>query len=667
MRVFRAYREPQTFDLDASVIVLYGPNGLGKTSVFDGIDYACTGRIGRLCRGRRSQSDFARIATHLDKPPGSGSVVLAVKSDDIDGEEWTLQRSTGDWGTAWIDGRASDRKTVINKLTQASWIDKTPRQRTLESLFRATHLFGQDEQELLMEFRKDSIIPEAFISEMLSLQDYSEGLSKIDDVLSKLSGHRRTAQARLEELHDERVALERSMGEDGTDIDSNEVTPIESVVADLRREVAESCRDLEPFPEALTVAAFSEWRDVAVSRNISTNERVSVAQTLRDELPTHYGRVQGQSDAQTQIEDIDRKLSEIDEEERGLVKRAGLDQAKLEDAEGRSRQLHSRRKDLHNVSETLAHRADLAKQAAALTTERDRQVLVRADIDARLATTESEMSKAIADVSERERSVQADQAEIGGLQELLDGLPQFAEDTSLDVDTRHRLVEAQQALRDAELRHTQTAKELQAAKRARELREPEYQRAVAAEGESERLLDAIQSHVEGDSCPLCGSTFESMESLLTSIRLRRESRSPYTEVTAAYQRLVSDESKSKDRLRIASATVTLAKTAGEELSLIQESRISGYRTFAVVSRPLGSSTVRTRISCARHFAGATKHFASGYLLARAEQNQRGATWRRWRNHKRMRGQDARAFRIALQGWTVRSRSSRVDEGVDGPD
>src|SRR5690606_10852801 len=40
---FRAYRKPQTFTLDASVIVLYGPNGLGKTSFFDAVDYACTG------------------------------------------------------------------------------------------------------------------------------------------------------------------------------------------------------------------------------------------------------------------------------------------------------------------------------------------------------------------------------------------------------------------------------------------------------------------------------------------------------------------------------------------------------------------------------------------------------------------------------------------------
>src|SRR5260370_1177025 len=50
---FRAYRDVQTFDLDASVVVLYGPNGLGKTSLFDAIDYAATGRIGRLCSGQR--------------------------------------------------------------------------------------------------------------------------------------------------------------------------------------------------------------------------------------------------------------------------------------------------------------------------------------------------------------------------------------------------------------------------------------------------------------------------------------------------------------------------------------------------------------------------------------------------------------------------------------
>ena len=76
---------------------------------------------------------------------------------------------------------------MIGKLTQANWLDNAPRQQAYENLFRATHLFGQDEQELLEAFKKGSVIPEAFISEMLALQDYSQGISKVADVLSQLS------------------------------------------------------------------------------------------------------------------------------------------------------------------------------------------------------------------------------------------------------------------------------------------------------------------------------------------------------------------------------------------------------------------------------------------------------------------------------------------------
>jgi DNA repair protein SbcC/Rad50 len=128
---FRAYREARTFDLDASVVVLYGPNGLGKTSVFDALDYASTGRIGRLCnRHRRSQTEFSRIATHLDKTPGSGSVSVVVGQGSSRSTltKSKLQRNTGNWTTAWLDGEEVDRKAVIGLLTQANWLDSAPRQ-----------------------------------------------------------------------------------------------------------------------------------------------------------------------------------------------------------------------------------------------------------------------------------------------------------------------------------------------------------------------------------------------------------------------------------------------------------------------------------------------------------------------------------------------------------
>ena len=112
-------------------------------------------------------------------------------------------------------------------------------------------------------------------------------------------------------------------------------------------------------------------------------------------------------------------VSKIDREARVLAKQAASDQANVEDAEARIVQLQSRRDDLRAAQEALTQRTDVSKRVATLTAERDRQALIRADTDTRSATAEVEMSKALADVSECERAVQANQAEITKLQELL--------------------------------------------------------------------------------------------------------------------------------------------------------------------------------------------------------------------------------------------------------
>ena len=45
---FRAFANEMRFDLDADSIVVIGANGQGKTSFFDAILWALTGRIPRL-------------------------------------------------------------------------------------------------------------------------------------------------------------------------------------------------------------------------------------------------------------------------------------------------------------------------------------------------------------------------------------------------------------------------------------------------------------------------------------------------------------------------------------------------------------------------------------------------------------------------------------------
>src|SRR5207237_7264058 len=166
-----------------------------------------------------------------------------VRSTDPKASRWKVQRSTGDWSTAWIDGQQIDRKTVLNRLTQTEWLEATPRQQTIEALFRATHLFGQDEQELLTEFQKGSIIPEAFVSEMLALQDYSQALSKVADVLGSLEKHRIAADEEIAKLQSERAAVMASLpviADDGV----VEPSALDSTINVLRQGVASAGSDI---------------------------------------------------------------------------------------------------------------------------------------------------------------------------------------------------------------------------------------------------------------------------------------------------------------------------------------------------------------------------------------------------------------------------------------
>ena len=576
---FRAYRDARTFDLDAPVIVLYGPNGLGKTSLFDAIDYACTGRIGRLCRTRRSQSEFARIATHLDKTPGSGSVMVTLKGHDASSPAMQIQRSTGDWGTAWIDGQESDRKAVINTITQAQWLDIVPRLPNLESFFRATHLFSQGEQELLTGFQNGSVIPEAFVSETLSLQDYSAGLAKIRQVLSELTKHEQAIKQDLTRLREEGAALTTALDE-ASESGSTEPTPIESVIADLRQEVESASVPLEGLPEVASVDTYEEWYEVAMSCSRSCDERIRLGQRLRDELPAHHEKVKKTSDSQLQLDKIARELAEIGAKVRTVAERREAAETALKDTEAQRQTVEDRLQDLRSASNALSERADLSRQMAALTVERDRHALERVDIDSRLTGSESALAKGVVELTEAERRVELQQREFEKVAGLLEELPQHAEDRSLEADIRHRISSARQELTDARGRYEHAKEEQHSARRARELREPEYKRAVAAQAEIETLLDRIEHHVHDHFCPLCGSQFESVDRLLARIRSRRETTSRYSDITTDYQALAEVESRATERLQVVTAEVAMTEYALEELQGRLEATNQRLHSFA---------------------------------------------------------------------------------------
>jgi len=269
VEAFRVYRKQQEFDLDASIIILYGPNGLGKTSFFDAIDFGCSGKIGRLFHGDREPENFSRVSTHLDKPPGTGSVVL--KGSTVDGknhEPWTLTRGTGNPGTAWINGDKSDIKTTMTFLTRAEYESKT-HLKSLESLFRATHLFGQGEQELLVDFKRTSVIPQEFVSEMLALQDYSQAIMKLSAVDKALASQRKELSNELKQLQDQKQSLDKIQAELPL-VPGSENIPLEELIDQFQQSSLQKVLPGITAPESITIAALAELIDwVMLSSSLS--------------------------------------------------------------------------------------------------------------------------------------------------------------------------------------------------------------------------------------------------------------------------------------------------------------------------------------------------------------------------------------------------------------
>lgn len=173
---FRAYRRPQTFEIGADVTVLYGPNGFGKTSFFDAIDFAATGGIGRL--EPSSDSQFTKTAKHLDSMVEEGFVSITFRREGLVRK---LTRKVHDRKQALLDGGTTDRKTVLGELTSGN-IPATDRVENFVSLFRAMHLFSQEHQELASKFHEDCELSSEIVSRMLAFEDYTNAVSKLGKV-----------------------------------------------------------------------------------------------------------------------------------------------------------------------------------------------------------------------------------------------------------------------------------------------------------------------------------------------------------------------------------------------------------------------------------------------------------------------------------------------------
>jgi len=184
---FRGFRDSASFDLDASAIIFTGPNGTGKTSVFDALQWVLLGSIKRL-EALRARSTVEHVVSRF-REGERARVSLVV---DIDGQEFTLTR-TGDRRGSSLEIAGLDGGSLFGGLA-SDWLDSVlvhSEPGSLSVALATCGLLQQDVMRSVLEAKPAERF--AHISAVLGLGDLEDFEQQAKDSLKEVNDRKSTA------------------------------------------------------------------------------------------------------------------------------------------------------------------------------------------------------------------------------------------------------------------------------------------------------------------------------------------------------------------------------------------------------------------------------------------------------------------------------------------
>ncbi|WP_324644430.1 AAA family ATPase [Pseudarthrobacter sp. LT1] len=147
IEAFRGFRDAREFDLSASAVVVTGPNGTGKTSFFDALQWVLLGRIERL-EVLRSRRNVEHVVNQY-RIGGKASVEIDLSLPD----GRVMLRRTGDQGGSTLELSRDGVSTAFGEEAEAKLrrILLPDTQLTLHSALTTSGLMQQDVLRSVLE------------------------------------------------------------------------------------------------------------------------------------------------------------------------------------------------------------------------------------------------------------------------------------------------------------------------------------------------------------------------------------------------------------------------------------------------------------------------------------------------------------------------------------
>jgi exonuclease SbcC len=508
---FRAYRKPQTFAFGSAVTVLYGPNGFGKTSFFDAVDFAATGDIGRIKSS--GEAHFRKIAQHLDSKSEESVVSLSFWCN---GARRKLTRDVSNRKQALLDGRPTDRKVVLGELTGGD-VPATDRVENFVSLFRATHLFNQEQPELTKDFGDDCRLPAQIVARMLALEDYANALSKAENVHGVLQSVITNANIEIKELTeqiaDEQKELDR-LGQTAK-VHAN-IEALDTEIAALRGKLGAAGIAVDPQkPDAPIVRGWRASLEARLAESQSRSGRLSALAKEAAVLPR----------ARVDLASLQRQLTEKEQaldaaEKRRLAAELTLQATEkhLAEVNVMCAETQTRVDILEWVRATKPLYAQLIEKQAATKDELNRATDALAQhrtAEEKAASDLREQDNLAAQAAEKLKTKRVELIAVQSLNESITSWQANRARLTAVVLSEQAAVKSLESLR-AEARDLAPQVTAGVAEEARISRQ--VAQVDASQSQLKNLLSQLVGHVRTGICPVCGVDHGSKDALVHRIQ-----------------------------------------------------------------------------------------------------------------------------------------------------
>ena len=566
---FRAYRKAQTLDLAADLVVLYGPNGFGKTSFFDAIDFGATGDIGRLRIDDRLR--FSKAAKHLDAGGEPSTVVLTFRVGDSTRK---IERTIGE-RDATLDGDLVTRKAALVALTGFDASSGADRVENMERLFRATHLFSQEFPSLTEDIRKKSELSSDVVSRMLAFEDYVRAGRKVEGVCDVLRSQIRDRSGRAEEitaaLTRDRTELAELQQRAGT---ADNPEAVLTLARDVRAQLQTAGIEVSESHDT-TADVARGWRALIESRIAETRSIGERLTTLASNA-SHIAALRGNI-AAGPAELAQKRSAHADTERELLEQKAVLDRLVSEGAGSKERQT-----TLAALGRALSWRGEIKPRHDQLlqthSTLQSTIISFNESVPAQKALCErlnADLLGADAKIKETEQAVAENKRRV----ELVEALPAQRAQWERNIQRHRELAEsaanARAQIADWQTQLTAATKELNEHRIAEQRAAADFAQHQQRQSGLQNLLSGIESYITGGTCPVCGDDHGSRETLIDRLHAQQGVNAVVGEVATRLQEARASSAAAVDRAeelqtRITQTQRVIASAEGEMTQLAVE-------------------------------------------------------------------------------------------------